>query len=71
MVKFFYLFIYLFIFFFKYKVGKMAQSLLKHYSHCWTFNIDADHQNYYLFTNKDHFSSPLWGLIGVKAKFDE
>ena len=31
--------------------------------------IDADHQNNCLFTNKGHFSSPLWVLIGVLAKF--
>ena len=31
--------------------------------------IDADHQNSCLFTNKGHFSSPLWVLIGVVAKF--
>ena len=30
--------------------------------------IDADHQNSCLFTNKDHFSLPLWILIGVLAK---
>ena len=30
--------------------------------------IDADHQNSCLFTNKDHFSLPLWILIGVVAK---
>ena len=33
--------------------------------------IDADHQNSSLFTNKGHFSSPLWVLIGVLAKFHE
>ena len=33
--------------------------------------IDADHQNSCLFTNKGHLSSPLWGLIGVPAKFHE
>ena len=33
--------------------------------------IDADHQNSCLFTNKGHFSSPLWVLIGVLAKFHE
>ena len=27
--------------------------------------IDADHQNSCLFTNKGHFSSTLWVLIGV------
>ena len=31
--------------------------------------IDADHQNSCLFTNKGHFASPLWVLIGVLAKF--
>ena len=31
--------------------------------------IDADHQNSWLFTNKGHFSSPLWVLIGVLDKF--
>ena len=30
--------------------------------------IDADHQNSCLFTNKGHFSTPLWVLIGVLAK---
>ena len=33
--------------------------------------IDADHQNSCLFTNKGHFSTPLWVLIGVLAKFYE
>ena len=33
--------------------------------------IDADHQNSCLFTKKGHFSSPLWVLIGVLAKFHE
>ena len=33
--------------------------------------IDADHQNGCLFTNKVHFSLPLWVLIGVLAKFHE
>ena len=33
--------------------------------------IDADHRNSCLFTNKDHFSSPLWVLIGVLAKVYE
>ena len=32
--------------------------------------IDADHQNS-LFTNKGHFSSPLWVLSGVLAQFHE
>ena len=32
---------------------------------------DADHQNSCLFTNKGHFSSPLWVLIGDLAKFHE
>ena len=31
--------------------------------------IDSDHQNSYLFTNKGHFSSPLWVLNGVLVKF--
>ena len=31
-------------------------------------NIDADHKNSCLFTNKGHFSLPLWILIGVLAK---
>ena len=30
--------------------------------------IAADHQNSCLFTNKGHFSSPLWVSIGVLAK---
>ena len=33
--------------------------------------IDADHQNSCLFTNKGHYSLPLWVLIGVLAKFHE
>ena len=33
--------------------------------------IDADHQNSCLFTNKGRFSSSLWVLIGVPAKFYE
>ena len=33
--------------------------------------IDADHQNSCLFTNKGHFSLPLWVLNGVLAKFHE
>ena len=33
--------------------------------------IDVDHQNSCLFTNKGHFSSPLWILIGLLAKFYE
>ena len=33
--------------------------------------IDADHQNSCLFTNKGHFSSHLWVLIGVLAQFHE
>ena len=33
--------------------------------------IDADHQNSCLFTNKGHFSAPLWVLIGVPGKFHE
>ena len=33
--------------------------------------IAADHRNSCLFTNKGHFSSPLWVLIGVLAKFHE
>ena len=33
--------------------------------------IDEDHQNSCLFTNKGHFSLPLWVLICVLAKFHE
>ena len=33
--------------------------------------IDADHQNSCLFTNKGHFSLPLWVFIVVLAKFHE
>ena len=33
--------------------------------------IDADHQNSCLFTNKGHFSLPLWVLIGVLVKLHE
>ena len=32
---------------------------------------DADHKNSCLFTNKGHFSSHLWVLIGVLAQFYE
>ena len=32
--------------------------------------IDADHRNSCLFTNKGHFASPLWVLIGVLAKMN-
>ena len=33
--------------------------------------INADHQNSCLFTNKGHFSSPLWVLVSVLAKSHE
>ena len=33
--------------------------------------VNADHPNSCLFTNKGHFSSPLWVLIGVLAKLCE
>ena len=33
--------------------------------------IDGDHQNSCLVKNKGHFSSLLWVLIGVLAKFHE
>ena len=33
--------------------------------------IGVDHQNRCFFTNKGHFSTPLWVLIGVLAKFYE
>ena len=33
--------------------------------------IDAHHQNSCMFTNKGHFSLPLWVLIGVLAEFHE
>ena len=33
--------------------------------------IDADHQNSCLFTNRRHFSLPLWVLIGVLTNFHE
>ena len=33
--------------------------------------IDADHQKSCFFTNKGHFSSPFWVLIGALAKFYE
>ena len=33
--------------------------------------IDAEHQSSCLFTNKGHFSLPLWVLIDVVAKFHE
>ena len=31
--------------------------------------IDMDHKNSCFFTNKGHFSSHFWVLIGVLAKF--
>ena len=34
-------------------------------------NVDADHQNSCLFTNKGYLSLPLWVLICVLAKFHE
>ena len=33
--------------------------------------IDADHQCSCLFTNKGHFSSPLWVLIDLLAKLHD
>ena len=33
--------------------------------------IDADHKNSCLFTNKGHFSSPLWVLIAVLSEFPD
>ena len=33
--------------------------------------IHADHQNSCLFTNKGHFSLPLWVAIGVLSKCHE
>ena len=33
--------------------------------------IDADHQNSCLFTNKGHFSTPLWVLVGTLAQVYE
>ena len=51
----------------KYKVSKIAAKTSLFVSNV----IDADHQNSCLFTNKGHFSSPLWVLIGVLAKFYE
>ena len=33
--------------------------------------IDADHQNSCLFTDKGHFSSPIWVVGGVLAEFHE
>ena len=33
--------------------------------------IDVDHLNSCLFTNKGHFSVPLWVLIDVLTKFHE
>ena len=49
----------------KYKMREMAKSL---YIIVISNAIDADHQNNCLFTNKGHFSSPLWVLIGALAK---
>ena len=33
--------------------------------------IDVDHQNSCLFTNKGHFLSSLWVLVGGLSKFHE
>ena len=33
--------------------------------------IDADHHKSCLFTNKCHFSTPLWVLVGVLTEFFE
>ena len=52
----------------KYKVRKMAKSLLKHHFYCPMLLMQTT-KNSCLFTNKGHFSSPLWVLIGVLAKF--
>ena len=54
----------------KYKVRKVAVKYVG--TSLLLSNVnDADHQNSCLFTNKSHFSSPLWVLIGVLAKFHE
>ena len=53
----------------KYEVRKKATSLL---TGLLLSNVnDVDHQNSCLFTNKGHFSTPLWVLIGVLATFYE
>ena len=54
----------------KYKVRKMAIIVIKK-SMLLSNVIDGDHQNSCLFTNKVHFPSPLWVLIGVLAIFGE
>ena len=46
-----------------YKSGKTALLLSN--------SVDVDHQSSCLFTNKCHFSSPLWVVIAVLAKFHE
>ena len=67
--------LFLTIFFFsKCDIGS-TQIKIKSYGSCAAiaydsrFCIIADHQNNCLFTNKGHFSSPLWGIIGVLAQF--
>ena len=52
----------------KYKGRKMAKSRLKLYCCCPLLLAQT---NSCLFTNKGHFSSPLWVLIGLLAKFHE
>ena len=54
----------------KFKVKKMAKSLLKQFFLLPNV-IDADHLNSCLFTNKGHFLSPSWVLIGVLAQFHD
>ena len=58
----------------KYKVRKMAKSLLKHHCNCpsMTIVIDADHQNCCLFINKGNFFITfICVLLGVLAIFHE
>ena len=59
-------------------LSELFHANLKHYSNsvpqqvCWNsiiIVIDADHQNNCLSTNKGHFSSTLWVLIGILVKF--
>ena len=54
----------------KYKVRKMGKSLFEHQCYCLMIFMRIT-KTAVCFQNKGHFSTPLWGLIGVLAKFQE
>ena len=56
------------------EIAEVGAEILKQYNMQHSGHMvkwDADHQNSCLFTNKGHFSSPLWLLLGVLAKFHQ